>query len=235
MNQRPGQSILEMVIAIGVIITSVLATTSLIISTITAGRISQNRVEAANFAREGIEIVRQLRDTNYLRRDQNIIDNDGNGATLDYPVEWDDSGLITDGYLAVDCSTVGGPSTYTIDRVTSGPAAGSFNLNGTRCAAAVPPPNQQIIKLMVETAGLNRFFAQNILCPAGYDCTNTRYSRTIAIAKFSGSALPDVDLGEVPDPDVGRLEYMDVTSSVTWRDRTGLKTLEARERLYNWR
>lgn len=69
-----GQTLLEAMVAIGVILTAVIGATTLIISSITAGRISQNRVEAANFAREGIEIVRAIRDSNWLKFEQNELD-----------------------------------------------------------------------------------------------------------------------------------------------------------------
>ncbi len=73
-RQSAGQSLLEAIVAIGVILTTVIGSTTLIISSITAGRISQNRVEAANFAREGVEIVRSIRDSNWLKFEQNELD-----------------------------------------------------------------------------------------------------------------------------------------------------------------
>jgi len=72
MKLRPAQNLLEMMIAIGVIMVTVFGTISLIISTITASRISQNRIEATNLAREGIEAVRSIRDSNWLKRSQNV-------------------------------------------------------------------------------------------------------------------------------------------------------------------
>lgn len=61
-----GQGLLEVIIAIFIIVASVLGTTSVIVATIRAGRIAADRLTAMNLAREGIEIVRNIRDSNWL-------------------------------------------------------------------------------------------------------------------------------------------------------------------------
>ena len=73
-NVRSGQTLLELIIAIGVIMVSTLSATTLIVSTINAGQVSQTKVEAANFSREGVELLRGIRDSNWLKRDQNVTD-----------------------------------------------------------------------------------------------------------------------------------------------------------------
>lgn len=62
-----GQSFIEAMVAITVIITSISSSLALIQSSITATRVGGMQVAAANLAREGIEVVRGLRDTNWLR------------------------------------------------------------------------------------------------------------------------------------------------------------------------
>jgi Tfp pilus assembly protein PilV len=64
-----GQTLLEMIIAAGIIIASVITIISLSIVTIRGGRASEYRVIAANLAREGIEYFRNIRDTNWLVED----------------------------------------------------------------------------------------------------------------------------------------------------------------------
>lgn len=71
MTKRPAQGLLELIIAIGVILTALFGVSTLIVTTITAGQVSQTRVEAANFAREGIEIVRAMRDNTWLYQASN--------------------------------------------------------------------------------------------------------------------------------------------------------------------
>lgn len=85
-RQRSAQSLLEAVIAIGIIIISTVSATTVVVSTITVGQTSENKIVAANLAREGVEVVRGVRDSNWLRRSQNII----NSAT-GFVFDWDDN------------------------------------------------------------------------------------------------------------------------------------------------
>src|SRR5688572_17477442 len=66
-RDRRGQSFIEAMVAITVIITSISSSLALIQSSITATRIGGMQVVAANLAREGLEVVRALRDTNWLQ------------------------------------------------------------------------------------------------------------------------------------------------------------------------
>jgi Tfp pilus assembly protein PilV len=65
-KSQQGQSLLELIVAIGVIVAGVLGTLTLIIATIQAGKEGSNRIIAQNLAREGIEIVRSIRDGNAM-------------------------------------------------------------------------------------------------------------------------------------------------------------------------
>jgi type II secretory pathway pseudopilin PulG len=79
-NQK-GQTLLELLVALFILVLVLTATVALIVSSINAGRESRNRLIAANLAREGIEIVRNIRDSNWI---------DPGVAT---PPAWDD-GLV---------------------------------------------------------------------------------------------------------------------------------------------
>ncbi|MEK7545512.1 MAG: hypothetical protein AAB554_00375 [Patescibacteria group bacterium] len=63
---RRGQSFIEAMVAITVIITAISSSLALIQSSITATRVGGMQVIAANLAREGLEVVRAARDTNWL-------------------------------------------------------------------------------------------------------------------------------------------------------------------------
>lgn len=65
-DQR-GQGLLETIIAIGVIMASTIGTITLVSSTNLAGREVSNKVVAVSLAREGIEVVRNIRDSNWLK------------------------------------------------------------------------------------------------------------------------------------------------------------------------
>ncbi|MFH0951646.1 MAG: hypothetical protein V1838_00450 [Patescibacteria group bacterium] len=65
-NKQKGQGLLEAVLAVGVILTSVVLFISLSIAITDYGRRSESKTLATNLAREGIEAVRNKRDSNWL-------------------------------------------------------------------------------------------------------------------------------------------------------------------------
>jgi Tfp pilus assembly protein PilV len=62
-----GQSFIEAMVAITVLVTAVSSALALVQSSITATRVGGAQIVAANLAREGLEVVRSLRDTNWLQ------------------------------------------------------------------------------------------------------------------------------------------------------------------------
>lgn len=65
LNQK-GQGLLEMLVAIFILVVALTATIVLIITSIKAGRESINKLIATSLAREGIEVVRNIRDSNWI-------------------------------------------------------------------------------------------------------------------------------------------------------------------------
>ena len=65
--KRRGQSFIEAMVAITVIVTSIASALALVQASITASRVGGQQIVAANLAREGLEVVRSLRDTNWLK------------------------------------------------------------------------------------------------------------------------------------------------------------------------
>ena len=63
---RPGQSLVEIVVACGILATAVSAAITLVASSINGEKYSEMGIVAANLAREGIEAARAMRDTNWL-------------------------------------------------------------------------------------------------------------------------------------------------------------------------
>jgi len=63
-----GQSLLEMIFAIGILIMTVVAVLAIALSNLTGEKESESQVIANNLAREGIEVVRNIRDTNWLAK-----------------------------------------------------------------------------------------------------------------------------------------------------------------------
>ena len=65
---KNGQGLLETTIALGVIVTGIVGMLTLTVSNQSASLESAERLIATNLAREGVEIVRNFRDTNWLPR-----------------------------------------------------------------------------------------------------------------------------------------------------------------------
>jgi len=65
-NNQAGQSLMEMLIAIFILIVALTATIVLVVTSINAGRDSINKLIATNLAREGVEVVRNIRDGNWI-------------------------------------------------------------------------------------------------------------------------------------------------------------------------
>lgn len=66
-SDNRGQSFIEAMVAITIIITSVSSALALVQSSINASRIGGSQIVAANLAREGVEVVRAMRDSNWLQ------------------------------------------------------------------------------------------------------------------------------------------------------------------------
>lgn len=60
-----GQTLLELLIAISILVVTLVTTIALIVASIKAGRESTNKLIGASLAREAIEIARNIRDSNW--------------------------------------------------------------------------------------------------------------------------------------------------------------------------
>jgi len=93
-KNKQGQGLLEMVVAIGVITTGLFGVWNLFISNYNGEQEAGARILAVNLAREGIEVVKNIRDSNWLHIENNKICS-YSGSIFD-PCQWD-AGLVGDG------------------------------------------------------------------------------------------------------------------------------------------
>lgn len=213
-SQRPGQTLLEMVIAIAVITVSTLATTTLIVVTITTGRVSQAQIQAANLAREGVEIVRAIRDSNWLKADQNVID-----ATTGTTVTWDASGVATYPTLVQLCGSGQGCTGLFV------PGAG-WRL--CRIGTALCLSNQVNLYSSSGSISRNR-------CPSGQTCFYSQSSSCLAANCQKSIFTRNIVITTAAETWSGQnLEVMTVTSTVT-APGSLRNPIVATEKLYNWR
>ncbi len=79
MRRAPGFTLLESIIAIAVVLFGLVSIVALSTSSLISSEITEEEFVAANLAREGMELVRQMRDSNWLKFD----------TTSDPLIEWD--------------------------------------------------------------------------------------------------------------------------------------------------
>lgn len=231
-RHRLSQSLLEATLAIGVILVSTTAAGTLIVSTVAVGQSSTDKIAAANFAREGVEIVRGIRDSNWLKRAQNIPDGPAAAAPA---VQWDDTGKTTDGYVGLGTDAGGSPATKNYVAVLTvtqdDPTCVHPAVRSDWTLAECLPANGCNPNSPADTnLAMGAFHDRCANTDASYftqacvgSCQPSKYSRLISITKVS-EATP----GWPP------LEYLEVTSKVTWSNH-GTKMYVASERFYDWR
>lgn len=93
-KNQAGQSLLELVVAISVITVGLFSVWNLFISNYNGEQEAGARILSVNLAREGIEIIKNMRDSNWLAIDNN--DPCSYNGILSDPCRWD-SGLDGDG------------------------------------------------------------------------------------------------------------------------------------------
>lgn len=224
LSHRPAQTVLELVLASGVIIVSVVSSATLIISTITVGRISQNRIEATNLARAGAEIIRGVRDGNWQKRAANILDVDPNPVNR-FTVRWDDSGSLTDGYKQL------GGTANSAYRTVFDAATGQWRLEFAESVATnlcASTSDSNYFRIWSATAGTARYFTHGcVVGGAVTNCDPSRYCGRIEITPATEPAYASYGLGI-------EINGLQVVSRVSWDDRTGAKEVVAEEWLYDW-
>lgn len=66
--KQKGQTLIEGMVAIFIIVIGIIGSLVLALSAFSSSVESEEQVKATNFAREALEVVRNIRDTNYLKR-----------------------------------------------------------------------------------------------------------------------------------------------------------------------
>jgi len=84
LTMKNGFTIMEAIVAIFVITTGIVGVLSLVTQTISSATYSKNRLIAAYLAQEGIEIVRNIRDTEWLKTASW-----GSDICTSFPCEWE--------------------------------------------------------------------------------------------------------------------------------------------------
>lgn len=201
-----AQGLLELVVALGVITVGVVGTVTLTTGSLASSTDTAARVVATNLAAEGIEVVRQIRDNNWLA---GCPDPD----RLASPYKWEKGGCFSwhtglSGLIPTDSAIV------ILDSDTYGWSLdfGALKLTDDKTRLYVPRAGTG---LWYQTAGTS-----------GEETTN--FSRLIKILKICEDDTVQEDTCE---SQIG----VEVRSQVGWSEQGRVNSLIISDRLYNWR
>lgn len=94
-SHKRGFSLIEVVVSVTIFIVVMIGVTALISLNITNAALLRNRLIAANLAQEGIEIVRNIRDNNFLAPEDQPVPWNQNLGNGDWRVAYDSQSLLS--------------------------------------------------------------------------------------------------------------------------------------------
>lgn len=216
MKQRTGFTLVETIIATGVIVFGVLGILSLNTGSIIVSQVSESEFEAAQLAREGIETVRAIRDSNWLKYD------------TDSTTAWNTSLYSGTDYTAV-----------LLDPMHSSYLDFTPNTFSSTCTGASSVTYNCTAMWLDSTSNYYYQTTSSSFSPSGAGVKSTNYFRLLTLnpicrSNSSESTERIVTSGSTcsgTETQVG----IDVISQVEYptRGNTGIYTLE--EYLYDWK
>ena len=206
---------MELIIAIGIILACVLATLTLVISSIQAGRKSSDKIIATNLAREGVEIVRNIRDSNWINVASNIINTDTGDI-----YKWDD-GLVD--LLINDPIAIPIINDTSISKLDFTPNSPSDKCSGEECTRIFMTGANYYIQITnpssIPSSIPTTFYRLLYLNPI---CQDASGNETIIGKDVASDCGADTKVG------------IRVISEVDW-PKLGKNKVIIEDRLYNWR
>jgi prepilin-type N-terminal cleavage/methylation domain-containing protein len=207
-NEKTGFTLLETLIALSVVSVGIMAAFTLSLANLNTARDNYERILAANLAREGVELVRNIRDSNWLKMEANEdCDSAAPGLQL---CDWDED-------LNVSTSTIAYNATSTREIVDS--VEGCFNnLGAGTCRIFRNANNFYDHNSTGDATNMARVIKILALClnPASDAAISTN-------GNFTCAGAPNYKVG------------LRVTAHVYWVDGDQTHTTEVVEDMYNWR
>ena len=210
-RSQSGMTLIETVIAFGVLTAAILGPVPLVAFSMGQTQASQNKLIATNLGQEGIELLRAIRENNVICDTP-----EGTVAWNADPAGGQPLGEAPNNFFIVDATT------------KTSASCGSPTAFQTPLPTPVDQTTCTTKPLNLDADGTYTY------APGG---TATPFRRCIVIcvpssaAPCNGTADGDVDaLGKD-----GKPNQMEVVSKVFWTESVVPKSIEFRERLYNWR
>jgi type II secretory pathway pseudopilin PulG len=215
--RQSGQTMIETIVAIYIMTMALASGIGLAIYATSQSALAKNQIIATNLAREGVEVIRMMRDTNWLRAEDDAAIADLTTCTYPSPLP------------TRPCY----PETFS----NSGTLGSQFELE-SRGTSAVPSPDSYRVTFRPSTGwALERDTGLNVLgtfflclqADGTYqhngglfgnspECTGARFARKVSVTTGSTSS-PFTAAGTNPTAAAGHSPEKIVTSTVVWQGR----------------
>lgn len=235
-----GFTLIEGIIATGIISTALIVGLALAYSNLTAAQANADRVIAGNLAREGIEVMRNVRDSNWIRRSVNIDKNDDISDGLQF-YAWDDildenQVAIASGYIDIFLDPLF-PSAgeYLTNYVLAEAVANGGMYDLMSCMAAgdircrVQKKDNKYFQDSSQTGTITQFNRRIIIKPICWDTSGGNSDYWYEYVKELGVLPNEYCTGG--DEKIGNL----VISHVMWKRGNKVLEVKVKEKMYNWR
>ena len=220
LKANKAQGILEVVIAISIVVVGLVSIMSLVVFNVTTQDYNHDMLIASNLAREGIEVIRSMRDSNWLDSTKDWDDSifmegasysDKNSFIIFNRSSWDANdfsyGLVSAGVFWEDCIINEFGRLYftpIIDNSGHEIYNYGYDLDG-------------VLILDARASNFYRLIYINEICDVeGVEEILTGYAE-----RCEGEGYSKIG--------------MQIISKVGWMNKGKMRTLEAEERLYNWK
>ncbi len=221
LHTRAGFTILEMLLALSVLSVGIMATFTLSLANLNTAKDNYQRILAANLAREGVEIVRNIRDTNWLKMEKNLADCDENPGNGLAPCTWDFA-------LNLEVANVDYLNTFLLTPNSSVTNVEECFGYSEQCRLRLAANNMYDHD---QNSGEGNFARLVLLQAICFDANRESY---MSYADGPGPKQISVDL-DCSDPDFEEKVGIRVKSQVYWQAAGQGHTVEVVEDLYNWR
>lgn len=200
MKHRRATTIMELVVALGIIIIGILTVVGLIARSINAGSLAKNKLLGLMYAQEGVEVARQMRDSNYLKIDS--------GRFL--PEQWDNAFYEVSG-ANTNYVAIANPQYAPLGNATN-LINGIWSFTFSNAGAALVLTNKQTTELQLNPADNHLYQASTL--QAGY--THTIFHRVLTFEPLcdDSSVAPKL-LSEIACGTVGCLSVTDLQTAQT--------------------
>jgi prepilin-type N-terminal cleavage/methylation domain-containing protein len=218
-KNEQGFTLIELMIALAVFTIGIVAALSLALANYNNSRDNLDKIVASNLAREGIELIRNVRDSNWLRAEANA-SCEGNPCAWDYGLD------VTSNYVYIDYN----------DPRPSLASSGNCALGHSQC-----------MNNCGTDGAFCRLYKNNTSNFYDHDDSGvpSKYYRVIKLEEIClNEDIPDPPNDEYYDEytqDISNDCLNDdvrigikVTAYVEWQDNT-TKSVEIVDKLYNWR